>query len=94
MAIEMLQYQRGILAPTFDPYVHFMLRSGESQNEDETLEKRIAVRLGSFASLVSSWPALKYWWPQMAASHKEKSPPEQRSPRQACSPRFKTQNSK
>jgi hypothetical protein len=89
----MLQYQRGIPAPTFDPYDHFMLRRGEGQNEDETLEKRSAVRLGSGASLVSFWPALKYWWPQMAASHKEKSPPEQRSPRQAGPPGLKTQNS-
>jgi len=52
----MLQCQRGIPAPTFYPYDHFMLRGG--QNEDETLEKRRAVRLGSGASLVGSRPAL------------------------------------
>src|ERR1700751_1053663 len=69
-----------------------MLRRGRGQ-EDETPENGDTVCSGPSAPFVGLGPAFQEQWPQMVAPHKEKSPPEKRTPREAGSPRPETQNS-
>ena len=61
--------------------------------EDEILENRCTVCFGPGAPFVGLGAALRKQEPQMVTPYKEKSPSEQRAPREACSPRLETQNS-
>jgi hypothetical protein len=91
VAIEMLQLPTGHSQPVPESLHNLMLRRG-GRKEDETPENGDTVCFGLGAPFVGLGPAFQGQWPQMVAPHKEKSPPEQRAPREACSPRLETQN--
>jgi hypothetical protein len=71
---------------------HLTLRR-RSGKKNETLENGGTVCFGPGAPFVGLGPAHRKQWPQMVTPYKEKSPSEQRAPREACSPRLETQNS-